>query len=112
MFESKYSEENKKKWLEEFKNNNKPASQYAKEIGIPASTLRFWARKELNSCYNNSFGEIKILDNANVVSNVAEVDNNNEKQIKYYGNKVTIILEKGYDRVFLRKIVEVLVKDK
>ena len=44
MFESKYSEENKKKWLEEFKNNN-PASQYAKEIGIPASTLRFGQEK-------------------------------------------------------------------
>lgn len=112
MFESKYSEENKKKWLEEFKNNNKPASQYAKEIGIPASTLRFWARKELNGCYNNSFGEIKILDNSKVVSNIVEDDNNNETQIKYCGNKITIILEKGYNREFLRKVVEVLVNDK
>ena len=47
MFVSKYSEEEKKRWMEEFKQNGKSAQAYAREIGVPASTMRFWARKEI-----------------------------------------------------------------
>ena len=68
--------------------------------------MRFWARKEMNKSYNNSFGEIKIVDNA--PTNITR-DNT---QIKYCGSKVTIILEQGYDKEFLKKVIEVLVNDK
>lgn len=106
MFVSKYSEEEKKRWMEEFKRNGKSAKAYAKEIGVPASTIRFWARKEINKKYNNSFGKIKIVDD--VTTNIT----GDKTQVKYCGSKITIILEKGYDKKFLMNVIEVLVNDK
>lgn len=107
MFVSKYNEEDKKKWIEEFKNNGKSASEFSKKIGVPPTTFRDWIRKETNKCYSNSFGAIKVLDNIEA-SGIA----NTESQIKYCGSKITIILEKGFDKEFLEKVVEVLVNDK
>lgn len=107
MFVSKYSEEEKKEWIEEFKHSGKSASEFSKKIGVPPTTFRDWIRKEMNKCYNNSFGEIKVLDNFET-SNIT----NYESQIKYCGSKITIILEKGFDKEFLEKVVEVLVNDK
>lgn len=108
MFESKYSEKDKKRWMEEFKNSGKSAQAYAKEVGIPAETMRYWLKKEMNKNYTNSFGAIKLVDNADDIGNAG----NNETQIKYIGSKIKIVLEKGFDRDYLKQIVEVLSNDK
>lgn len=108
MFVSKYSEEDKKRWIEEMKHNGKSAQAYAKEIGIPDSTLRFWLRKEMNSKYKESFGAIKIVEDTTPIDST----NNTGSSIKYYGSKIKIELEKGFDKEFLKKVVEVLVNDK
>ena len=69
MFVSKYSVEDKKRWMEEFKSSGKSTQAYAREIGIPPTTMRFWLEQEINKNYmrsnkssnTTSFGTIKIL---------------------------------------------------
>lgn len=100
MFVSKYNEEDKKRWLEEFMNSQKPAQVYAREIGIPASTLRLWARKEMNKQYAGAFGEVIIEEDSKTICKT--------KEVNHLQNPIQIILIDGNNREQLKNILEVL----
>ncbi len=85
MFVSKYKEEDKNRWLEGFKNSRKTAQAYAKEVGIPASTLRFWLKQEIDNKNTQLFGKIEILED----ELMQEVK---QEPIKYSGSKINIVL--------------------
>ena len=109
MFVSKYNSEDKKRWIEEFKSSGKAAQTYAKEIGVPATTFRMWLKQEANKQYEKTFGTIAIGENE-ITDNT--INDNNVNSIKYCGKKIKIVLESGYDKEFLKKVIEVLINDK
>lgn len=96
-----YSEEEKIAYVEEFKKSELGSTTFAREIGVPESTLRTWVREDRNL----SFGAIDLQPSNNM----------NQKNIKkgtiFASENIRIELKEGFDKKFLLKIIEVLVND-
>ena len=97
-----YSEEEKMAYVEEFKNSGMGSTTFAREKGIPESTLRTWIREDRNL----EFGAIEI---GAPKINTAEVL---KKKTVFANENIRIELKEGFNKEFLRKIVEVLINDK
>lgn len=97
-----YSEEEKMAYVEEFKNSELGSTAFAKEIGVPESTLRTWVREERNL----SFGAIEIQP-SNGIS-----QKNFKRSMVFVNENIRIELKEDFDKEFLRKIIEVLINDK
>ena len=96
-----YSEKQKRKFLEEFKNNKESQRTFCKRVGIGRTTLKRWLaetkeRKETTEA--TEFGIIHL----NTTKAKEELG-----IIHFKTDDIEIKLNKGYDKEMLQKIVEV-----
>lgn len=98
-----YSDEEKRLHLDQYKVSGKCKTEYARENDIPEATFRAWIKEENNS----DFGMLEMNTTANVEKVVRLV-----KPTIFANENIRIELREGYDKDFLRKIIEVLVNDK
>ena len=56
----KYTDKERERYLEEYQNSDLTISGFAREKGIPASTLKGWINKETDI----RFGEVQTEDNS------------------------------------------------
>ena len=97
-----YSEQEKIAYVEDFKSSGMTIPNFCRDMDIPETTLRDWlkANKEMK------FGQIDLKP-----SN-AEMPKPLVKQpIIFVGENIRIELKEGFNKQFLRKIVEVLIND-
>ena len=97
-----YSEEEKRSHLDRFMVSGKTKTEYARENNLPEATFRAWVKQEQYSM----FGEIDVGNEDNIVK--AKI----EKPIIFCDDKIRIELRNGYDKEFLKKIIEVISIDK
>ena len=104
MLSRKYSADEKLAYIEKFRKQKVSQAQFAKENNIPATTFGGWLKLERESI----FGEINLKpavtkqDELTVVPKVRDTIVIEKEDMK-------IELKKGFDKEFLRKIVEVLI---
>ena len=99
MCQKTYSEEEKIAYVEEFKESGMSITAYAREKEIPATTLRGWLRLDRAL----SFGEIDIKPH-NVQPQIAP----QKKSMVFAMENIRIELKEGYNKEFLKRIIEVL----
>ena len=97
-----YSEEEKKSHLDRFMVSGKTKTEYARENNIPEATFRAWVKQEQYSM----FGEIEVENEKSFVK--AKI----EKPIIFCNDTIRIELKNGYDKKFLKNIIEVISLDK
>ena len=96
-----YSEEEKMEYLEEFKNSGLGITTFARQVGIPETTLRGWVKDENNL----AFGKINLKPTSPVIPKIP-------KNIMVFANEnIRIELKENFDKAFLRKIVAVMCND-
>ena len=102
MIARTYEKEEKQAYVEDFKKSGESLARYASEKGIPETTLRGWvkAEKELN------FGAIEIKPSNTVIPK------STKNATVFVCENIRIELKEGFDKNFLRKIIEVLINDK
>ena len=96
-----YSEEEKQELLDKSKASGKSKTEYARENGIPEATFRAWVKEEIYSNYGVL--DVSISEHA-PTKNVV-------KPIIFANENIRIELREGFNKVFLRKIIEVLIND-
>lgn len=99
-----YDAEERIAYLEEYKNSGLNAAQFAREKQIPASTLRNWISLDQSM----SFGEINLSQTTSITKTATIVP---KKPTVFVSDNIKIELREGYNKDFLRRIVEVLVND-
>lgn len=99
MSKRKYTDQEKEKYLEEYQKSNLSQRQYAKRKGIPLSTFNAWIEKKTDI----KFGEIQIENNETTTSI------RNSKV--FITDTIRIELKNGYNKEFLKKVMEVLIAD-
>lgn len=106
MVNKEYSKEEKNTYLEDFKESGMSVSEYAREKGIPTSTLRGWLRLDRAL----AFGEIDLKPQFNETSNSSSKLNQPIKKTMIFAkDDIRIELKEGFDKELLKKIVEVLI---
>lgn len=101
-----YSKEEKLAYIEEFKSSGMSQTRFAREKGIPDTTFRGWVGLNKTSV----FGEIDLTQSN--VSNISqELEQPKIETIIFAKDDIRIELKEGFDKQFLRKIVEVLIND-
>ena len=95
----KYTDKESERYLAEYQNSDLTVSQFAREKGIPASTLKGWLNKETDI----RFGELQIEENTRTTMVRPNKD--------FITENIRIELKYGYNKEFLRKVVEVLMED-
>lgn len=98
-----YSEEEKRQYLDQYKVSGKTKTEYARSNDIPEATFRAWVKEE---AYSN-FGVLETSITENDGASVKVV-----KPIIFASENIRIELREGFDKVFLRNIIEVLINDK
>ena len=93
------SEEEKMRYIEEFKKSGLSINKYAKENDIPRATLYRWIKEDEEF----GFGEIKEIQ-----PNVDIPRLTNKKSV-FENETVRIELKERFDKDFVLKIVEVMV---
>ena len=97
-----YSDEEKRAYLDQYKVSGKCKTEYARENDIPEATFRAWIKEE-------NYSDFGILEPNNVeTTNVVKV----VKPILFANENIRIELREGFDKEFLKRIIEVLVNDK
>ena len=97
-----YSEEEKQNHLDQYKESGKTKTEYAREHSIPEATFRAWVKEEMLATYG-------MLD---FNSSETNVTNNKIPRSKIFVDEyIRIELRYGYDKQFLKRIVEVLTSD-
>lgn len=96
-----YTEEEKMKYVAEFKASGMSMNEYAKEVDIPETTLRDWIKvdRELG------FGKVNINK---PLSEVTGITNMVKKPMVFVSENIRVELREGFDKNFLRQIIEVL----
>ena len=97
-----YNEEEKIAYVEDFKSKNLSIAEYAKNVGIPETTLRDWLKidRELG------FGKINIK-----APSFEQPKAIVKKPIVFVNENIRVELKEGFNKQFLRKIIEVLIDD-
>ena len=98
-----YSDEEKRFHLDKYKVSGKCKTEYARENDIPEATFRSWIKEENIS----DFGMLE-MNTATDLERVVKII----KPTIFANDNIRIELREGYDKDFLRKIIEVLVNDK
>lgn len=93
-----YSEEEKREYLDRFKVSGKSKTIYARENGIPEATFRAWVKEE----QYGMFGALEINQQEQITQKQLV------KSIIFCNENIRIELKEGYDKEYLRKIVEVI----
>lgn len=97
-----YSEEEKRLHLDKYKVSGKCKTEYARENDIPEATFRAWIKEE-------NYADFGILEmNTSEPRKVTKL----VKPIIFANENIRIELREGYDKEFLKKIIEVLINDK
>lgn len=93
-----YSEEEKREYLDRFKVSGKSKTIYARENGIPEATFRAWIKEQ----QYGMFGAVEI--------NQQEQASQKQlvKSIIFCNENIRIELKEGYDKEYLKRIVEVI----
>ena len=93
-----YSEEEKREYLDRFKVSGKSKTRYARENGIPEATFRAWVKEQ----QYGMFGAVEI--------NHQEQTSQRQlvKSIIFCNENIRIELKEGYDKEYLKRIVEVI----
>lgn len=99
---TEYSKDVRLAYVEEFRTSGMSQSAFAKEKDIPPSTFRGWL-KEFEEHLN--FGEVD-LRNQNSFENLRT---GIKKTLLFSGENIRIELKEGYNKEFLRNIIEVLI---
>ncbi len=94
-----YSEDEKQEYLDKFKVSGKNKTLFARENNIPEATFRSWIKEEKYAMY----GAIDLTQQAEPSSFVNAV-----KPIIFCNDKIRIELREGYDKEFLKRVVEVI----
>ena len=98
-----YSEDEKRSHLDQYKVSGKSKTEYARANDIPEATFRSWVKEEAFS--NFGILETGTTENDGVVVKAI-------KPIIFANENIRIELREGFDKDFLRKIIEVLINDK
>lgn len=97
-----YSSEEKRLHLDQYKVSGKCKTEYARENGIPEATFRAWIKEE-------NYSDFGILDaGTNETENVPKIT----RPIIFTNENIRIELREGFDKEFLKRIIEVLIYDK
>lgn len=99
-----YCAEEKLAYIEEYENSGMSISGFAREKQIPASTLSSWLR--LNQAI--TFGEINLNQTTSITKTATIVP---KKPIVFINDNIKIELREGFNKDFLRRIIEVLIDD-
>ena len=95
-----YSEEEKRLHLDQYKVSGKTKTEYARINAIPEATFRAWIKEE-------NFANYGMLDINGSEAPMAKII----KPTICANENIRIELRNGYDRKFLREIIEVLIND-
>ena len=99
-----YAAEEKIAYVEEYENSGMSIAEFAREKRLPASTLRSWLR--LNQAM--TFGEINLSQTTSITKTATIVP---KKPTVFVSDNIRIELREGFNKDFLRRIVEVLIND-
>ena len=91
-------EKEKREYLDRFKVSGKSKTIYARENGIPEATFRAWIKEQ----QYGMFGAVEI--------NQQEQASQKQlvKSIIFCNENIRIELKEGYDKEYLKRIVEVI----
>lgn len=98
-----YGDEEKRLHLDQYKVSGKSKTEYARDNDIPEATFRAWVKEENYS----DFGIIETETNEDV-----KVATKIIRPIIFANENIRIELREGYDKKFLKRMIEVLVNDK
>lgn len=94
-----YGEAEKQEYLDKYKVSGKSKTLFARENNIPEATFRAWLKDEQYAMY----GAIDLTQQTDQSAVVSAV-----KPIIFCNDKIRIELREGYDKEFLRRVVEVI----
>ena len=97
-----YSDEEKRSYLDQYKVSGKTKTEFARDNHIPEATFRNWLKDEVYS----EFGVLSINSNDESKNRILQ------QPIIFANENIRIELRQGYDKEFLKKIIEVIVNDK
>lgn len=98
-----YEEEEKRRYLDAFNVSGKTKTAFARENNIPEATFRAWVKEEEYL----TFGAIQLNNHE-----IAQPMRNKRQSVIFSCENIRIELKEGFDKNFLRRIVEVLINDK
>lgn len=98
----RFSEQEKIRYIEEYKKSYLTLEEYTKKTGLSEQTLKKWIQEERNSefgaiCFETTYEKPAISTDYNIV---------------FACENIRIELKENFNKEFLRKIVEVLINDK
>ena len=103
-----YSEKQKRKILEEFKNSTESQRVFCQRIGVGRATLRKWLAKTNPNTKTNTKAKTKKETTDFGIIHLNTVKEKEESGIIHFKtDNIEIKLEKGYDKIMLQKIFEV-----
>lgn len=94
-----YGKEEKQAYVEDYKNSGETVGRYALENGIPETTLRGWLKEDREL----TFGAIEIKPSNVSLPKIAK------SATVFATENIRIELKEGFDKQFLKNIVEVLI---
>ena len=102
-----YSEKQKGKFLEEFRNNKESQRVFCQRVGIGRTTLRRWLAETTETTETTATKETTETTEFGII----HLNTSNEKEesgiIHFKTDNIEIKLKKDYDQVMLQKIFEV-----
>lgn len=97
-----YSDEEKRLHLDQYKVSGKCKTEYARENDIPEATFRAWIKEE-------NYSDFGILEtNSSETEKVTKI----VRSTIFANETIRIELREGFDKEFLKRIIEVLINDK
>lgn len=94
-----YEKEEKRAYVEDYKNSGETLARYALEKGIPETTLRGWIKEDRDL----TFGAIEIKPATTPLPRVTK------SATVFATENIRIELKENFDKELLKKIVEVLI---
>ena len=101
MVVKEYSKEEKLACIEEYKESGMSITEFSRLRGIPDSTFRGWLKLDRAL----AFGEIEVKPQSQQVIAPIAV----KKTMVFAKDDIRIELKEGFDKEFLKKIVEVMI---
>lgn len=96
-----YTEEEKMNYVADFKERGMSITEYAKEMDIPDTTFRDWVKVDRNL----GFGKVNINK---TFTSVAQSTDMPKKPMVFVNENIRIELKQGFNKQFLKQIIEVL----
>ena len=97
-----YSDEEKRAHVDKYLVSGKCKTEYARENDIPEATFRSWIKEE-------NYSDFGVLESG---SSETEKIVKIARPIIFSSENIRIELREGFDKEFLKRIIEVLVNDK